>query len=55
MEFNRELQLTADLTCSSIVPITDKFPSSPLGWNFLWRGQKTVKGKPEIATEILVS
>lgn len=54
MEFNRELQLIADLICSSIVPITDKF-FSHLGWNFLWRGQKTVKGKPEIATEILVS
>lgn len=42
MEFNRELQLIADLTRSSIVPIADKF-FSHLGWNFLWHGQKTVK------------
>lgn len=54
MEFNRELQLIADLTCSSIVSITDKF-FSHLGWNFLWRGQKTMKRKPEICIEILVS
>lgn len=54
MEFNRELQLIADLTCSSIVPITDKF-FSHLGWDFLWRKWKTVKGKPGISIEILGS